>query len=52
MVFGRKVKVEDSDDDEDQDFIQKLLKETEIKNVGASTNQKVEVNSISGADLI
>ena len=33
--MGRKVELEDSEDEEDQDFIQKLLKDTEVKKAGA-----------------
>lgn len=34
IFLGKKVKLEDSEDEEDQDFIQKLLKDTEVKKAG------------------
>jgi ABC-type sulfate transport system substrate-binding protein len=50
--MGRKVKLEDSEDEEDQDFIQKLLKDTEVKKAGAQTSQKIEINKGGGVELI
>jgi len=52
MVYGKKIKIEDSDDEQDPDFIQKLLKETEVKNSSATTSQKIIANLGGGADLI
>ena len=52
IVLGKQIKIEDSDEEQDPDFIYKLLKETEIKKATATTNQKIEVKTGSGADII
>lgn len=50
IVLGRWVRVEDSDgENDDTEFIQKLLKETETKKKGPQANNKINIESGNGA---